>query len=140
MKSDQEKLKEIVEHPLYKGKSSVNNSEWVLGYIYDEGISVEETALVILESVESGTPTIEIVQTATLCMYTGLEDKNLYRIFENDILRHSSGNAVVVQDAEGFEARYLEDGPGVSSYPLEYFIFGSQEEPNQVEVIGNLFD
>lgn len=76
----------------------------------------------------------EINQT-TLCQYTGLVDKNGQKIWENDILRIGENEKLMVS-WHHFKASWVLSKKG---WMYNHF-FGESVEPEDVEVVGNIFD
>ncbi|MGO5442899.1 YopX family protein [Faecalimonas sp. LCP19S3_D12] len=76
----------------------------------------------------------EIDQT-TLCQYTGLVDKNGQKIWENDILRIGENEKLMVS-WHHFKASWVLSKKG---WMYNHF-FGESVEPEDVEVVGNIFD
>lgn len=138
---------------LFKAKRKDNN-EWVFGnLIYDNvsdkywiDLSINES-----EKIDGGLHiyAAEVIPE-TICQYTGLDDINGKKIFENDIVFYSDFASVYKDDITGvvkytqdcmFEIEYDDKcvKGGKTSRPLvchEHPIFTSKK----IELIGNIFD
>lgn len=83
-----------------------------------------------------------IVDPETVCQYTGLQDKNRQRIWENDIVRTSrygkdDGNGHNFTGFDSFSVRW-DDG-GFALYN-KWRRFNLRSNLNEYEIIGNIFD
>lgn len=122
---------------LFRAKR-IDNGEWVegnlitnernerkkyIGYIFDERNGVIED----FDIVE--------VMPNTICQYTGLNDKNGNRIWENDIVKHD------VSDTIGTVKWYQEDYVGwcVDDIVIDEQQF-TDEMWSECEIVGNVFD
>lgn len=138
---------------LFKAKRK-DNGEWVEGqYVYITN-PLTEDGKPIKHLICNGTNIFnDLIDPDTLCQYTGLNDKNGRRIWENDILRYS-------YDYDG--SPFLKDGEEIKYRVGAVFwsewrgswavcgrgnkkctnndIFKYNRNPNRTEVIGNIFD
>lgn len=123
---------------LFRAKR-IDNGEWVEGYFWrgvdhiyvipsHVGIGYDE------KTKRMNAYAIE-VNYETLCQYTGLNDKNGNRIWENDIVKHE------ISDTIGTVKWYQEDYVGwcVDDIVIDEQQF-TDEMWNECEVIGNIFD
>ena len=66
---------------LFKAKR-IDNGEWVEGFVFFDG-PTEHWKIMANYNKED----IYIVEGKTICQYTGLTDKNGYKIWENDVVK-----------------------------------------------------
>ena len=120
---------------LFKAKRK-DNGEWVEGYyvycrkrryilpILNKEIGFDERENEWIE-----------IDPGTICQYTGLTDKNGNKIWENDILRIGENEKLMVS-WHHFKASWVLSKKG---WMYNHF-FGESVEPEDVEVVGNIFD
>ena len=135
---------------LFKAKR-IDNGEWVEGGYYHKtdyyGMECEEYYIVDGKITDGeGYGEHYLVDANTICQYTGLTDKNGNKIWENDVVKTSVGNALVIYVTDaiyfnkyntGFIIRFADDVSNRNyRHDLAYWIkFDSKNG-----VIGNIFD
>ena len=123
---------------LFKAKRK-DNGEWVEGYYCKTtiGNDVRPSDVIFVPFKESRNEEWGWmkVDSDTLCQYTGLTDKNGNKIWENDILRIGENEKLMVS-WHHFKASWVLSKKG---WMYNHF-FGESVEPEDVEVVGNIFD
>ena len=121
---------------LFRAKR-VDNGERIEGNVLqcDDGDCYIATSCFVGASDEPLMVAAYKVDPETLCLFTGLTDKNGKRIWENDIIKHE------ISDTLGTVKWYQEDYVGwcVDDVYVDQQQF-TDEMWSECEVIGNIFD
>ena len=126
---------------LFRAKSknyrlNVKDKHWVYGSLVRGEVLFpkKKEEYFIVELSNRGSCTYE-VEPGTLCQYTGMNDKNGKRIWENDIVKHERSDTI------GTVKWYQEDYVGwcVDDVCIDEQQF-TDEMWNECEVVGDIFD
>ena len=120
---------------LFRGKR-IDNGEWI-----EEHYLRKEVHFIFQTDKHNTWRCVEIVPE-TLCQFTGLSDKNVNRIWENDIVNYNGKYASIKfgmycssSGYGNYNLGFYVDFPGETLYRKE---LGYWHE--KVEVVGNIFD
>lgn len=118
---------------LFKAKR-IDNGEWVEGqYAYITN-PLTEDGKPIKHLICNGTNIFnDLIDSDTLCQYTGLTDKNDKKIWENDIVELTDAEGYFTCKWEEDAARFVMNGDGLTVNFDNYWSY-------QTEVAGNIFD
>lgn len=113
---------------LYRAKQT-NTGEWTYGYLY--GIWERKY---ILWGMTNDEPNMTEVDPSTICQCTGLKDKSGKLIWENDIIKCKD-----IITAVRWNTKYASWALTKKGWMYDHF-FGESQDPEECEVIGNIFD
>lgn len=71
----------------------LDNGEWIVGSIIRSTAGVKERAYIVDNFSSMSDYSVVGVDPSTVCMFTGLTDKNGAPIYEGDIVMHKDNNA-----------------------------------------------
>ena len=121
---------------LFRAKR-IDNGEWISGYLY--GIWERKY---ILWGMINDIPDMKEVAPSTICQCTGLKDKNVKLIWENDICRRILLPTKRIET--NFRISYVPYRYCLSAIDLDggniTFLSDYINNKYEVEVIGNIFD
>lgn len=118
---------------LFKAKRK-DNGEWVEGYYAYITNPLTEDGKPIKHLICNGTNIFnDLIDSDTLCQYTGLTDKNDKKIWENDIVELTDAEGYFTCKWEEDAARFVMNGDGLTVDFDNYWSY-------QTEVAGNIFD
>jgi uncharacterized phage protein (TIGR01671 family) len=81
-----------IENIKFKAKR-LDNGEWIVGSIIKSTAGVKERAYIVDNFSSMSDYSVVGVDPSTVCMFTGLTDKNGAPIYEGDIVMHKDNNA-----------------------------------------------
>lgn len=118
---------------LFKAKR-IDNGEWVEGQHAYITNPLTEDGKPIKHLICNGTNIFnDLIDSDTLCQYTGLTDKNDKKIWENDIVELTDAEGYFTCKWEEDAARFVMNGDGLTVDFDNYWSY-------QTEVAGNIFD
>ena len=126
---------------LFRGKR-IDNGEWVEEHYLRKYDLLEKEVHFIFQTDKHNTWRCVEIVPETLCQFTGLCDKNVNRIWENDIVNYNGKYASIKfgmycssSGYGNYNLGFYVDFPGETLYRKE---LGYWHE--KVEVVGNIFD
>lgn len=122
----------------------IDNGEWIVGSLIQtpylgsirSWISSEQEDKERLREISSNQAVLRAfeVRTDTVCQCTGLKDKNGKLIWENDIIKCKEIITTVL-----WSTKYASYALTRKGWLYDHF-FGESQNPEECEVIGNIFD
>lgn len=122
---------------LFRAKR-IDSGEWVEGYYtyYPNGLYAEGIIVHVIRDTSAYPGKLELysVDPSTICKCTGLKDKNGKLIWENDIIKCGEYTTRV-----SWNKKYASWVLSRSGWLYHHF-FGESQNPEDCEVVGNIFD
>lgn len=128
----------MIDRHICKAKRT-DNGEWVEGYYtyYPEGMDETDDTKYTIRDTRTNPGKLYFIAPSTLCQYTGLPDKNVRKIWVNDIVKEESDVGIVKfgKYGNGFHYGFYIEWITTIHYRPELSFWNSR-----VECIGNVFD
>lgn len=124
---------------LFKAKRK-DNGEWVKGLIWKKKFNTSKIFISCFPD-EDDNEEVFVVDSATICQYTGLTDNNGNKIWENDVVRYYDDLADMTKEdlIKWNETHASFTRLHKSKMGLQY-LYIDECIANRCEVIGNIFD